>query len=161
MRTYKALATMTILSCCLGYGANAAWAQVNDHSAHHATGLEHPKLNNGEKWRTDANLRRGMERIRDELMAGIDAIHNGKMSAKQYQGLAKKVNDQISFIMQNCKLDKEADTALHLVLAELVAGTDAISAAADDHSRHMGAEQILHGLQNYASHFEHPGWQVK
>lgn len=157
MKTNRALVTLTILACCLGSGSHA-WAQGNGHASHHAAEVEHLKLNNGEKWKTDANLRLGMERIRDALSAEMTAIHGGKMSAKQYQGLVQKVNDQISFMVQNCKLDKDADTVLHLVLAELVTGADAISIAGDDHSRHLGVEKILHGLNDYATYFEHPGW---
>lgn len=161
MKTNRALAILSILACCLGTGSHAAWAQGNghDHSAHQAAETQHLKLNHGKKWATDANLRLGMERIRDALSADMAAIHSGKMPAKQYQGLVQKVNDQISFMVQNCKLDKEADAVLHLVLAELVSGADAISAADDDHSRHLGVEKILHGLNDYATYFEHPGWQ--
>lgn len=160
MKTNRALVTLTILTCCLGGGLHGAWAQGNghDHSSHHAAEIEHLKLNHGEKWKTDANLRLGMERIRDALAAEMTAIHGGKMSAEQYLILAQKVSEQISFMVQNCKLDKEADAVLHLVLAEFVAGADAISAAGDDHSRHLGVEKILHGLNDYATYFDHPGW---
>lgn len=160
MKTNRALVTLTTLACCLGTGPHAAWAQGNghDHSAHQAAETQHLKLNHGKKWMTDANLRLGMERIRDALSAEMTAIHSGKMSAKQYQGLAQKVNDQISFMVQNCKLDKDADAVLHLILAGLVSGADAISAAGDEHSRHLGVEKILHRLNDYATYFDHPGW---
>lgn len=158
MKTNSALMTLAILSC-LGSGPHAAWAQGNGHDhSHHAAEADHLKLNNGKKWATDANLRLGMERIRDALSSEMTAIHNGKMTATQYQGFVQKVNEQISFMVQNCKLDKEADTVLHLVLAGLVSGADAISAAGDEHSRHLGVEKILHGLNDYVTYFDHPGW---
>jgi hypothetical protein len=154
MKTSRTLAALTILTCCLGAGAHTAWAQESghDHSAHHAAEAQHLKLNNGKKWETDANLRLGMERIRDALAAG------SKMSARQYMELAQNVNDQISFMAQNCRLDKQTDAMLHLVLADLVAGADAISASGDEHSMHHGAEKISNALKDYETYFNHPGW---
>lgn len=154
MKTSKTLAALTVLACCLGIGAHTAWAQENghDHSTHHAAEAQHLELNHGKKWETDANLRLGMERIRDALAT------DGKMSAGQYLALAQNVNKQISFIVQNCRLDKQTDSMLHLVLADLVAGADAISASSDEHSMHHGAEKISNALKDYGSFFEHSGW---
>ncbi|MFH2140368.1 MAG: hypothetical protein ABII63_06195 [Pseudomonadota bacterium] len=154
MKTSKTLAVLTALACCLGAGAHTAWAQESDHdhSAHHVADAQQLKLNHGKKWETDANLHLGMERIRDALAAG------GKMSARQYLALAQNVNEQISFIAQNCRLDKQTDAMLHLVLADLVAGADAIYASGDEHSMHHGAEKISNALKDYGIYFEHPGW---
>lgn len=152
MKTNRTLAVLAILACCMGTGPHTAWAQDGGHASHHAAKVEHLKLNHGKKWTTDANLRLGMERIRDALSAG------DKMSAKQYQALAQNVNDQISFMVQNCRLDKQTDAMLHLLLADLVAGADAISASGDEHSMHLGAEKISNALDDYATYFEHPGW---
>jgi len=158
MKTNRALAALTILSCCLGIGAHTAWAQESghDHSSHHAEEAKQLKLNNGKKWETDANLRLGMELIRDAL--AVAAVHNSKMSAKQYQELAQKVNKQISFMVKNCRLDEQTDAMLHLVLADLIAGTDAISTSGDEHSMHQGTKKIVDALKDYAAYFEHPGW---
>lgn len=158
MRTNRTLAALTILASCLGIGAHTAWARESghDHSSHHAEEAKHLKLNNGKKWRTNANLRLGMERIRDALAAA--AARSGKMSAKQYQELAQKVNNQISFMVQNCRLDKQTDAILHLILADLIAGADEISTSGDEHSMHQGTKKISDGLKDYATYFEHPGW---
>lgn len=151
MITRRTLTALAILSCCLGAGTHTAWAQEGDHASHHAAGEQHFELNHGKKWATDTNLRLGMERIRDALPAG-------KVSAGQYRALAQNVNDQISFMTQNCRLDQRTDAMLHLVLADLVAGADAISASGDEHSMHHGAEKVSNALKDYATYFEHPGW---
>lgn len=151
MNTRRTLTALTILVCCLGTGTHTVWAQEGDHASHHAAGVQHLELNHGKKWATDANLRLGMERIRDALPAG-------KVSAGQYRALAQSVNDQISFMAQNCRLDQQTDAMLHLVLADLVAGADAISTSGDEHSMHHGAEKISNALKDYATYFEHPGW---
>jgi len=154
IKTSKTLAALTVFACCLGGGAHTAWAQESghDHSAHHAAEAQHLELNNGRKWETDTNLRLGMERIRDALAA------SAKMSARQYLALAQNVNDQISFIAKNCWLDKQTDAMLHLVLADLIAGTDEISASQGEHSIHHGVEKISNALKKYGNYFEHPGW---
>lgn len=158
MKMNKTFAALAIMAACLGTGSQTVWAQASghDHSSRHAAEVGHLKFNNGKKWIADANLRLGMARIRDALAA--EAIHSGKMPAKQYQAFAQKVTDQVSFMVQNCKLDKEADAALHLILADLIAGADLIFASGDEHSRRQGVEKISGALEDYATCFEHPGW---
>lgn len=160
MKTNRTIGLLTIVACCLGIWPHMALAQGNEHnhSSHHATEVKHLKLNKGEKWKTDANLRQGMELIRDALAVEMTAIHSGKKPAAQSRELAQKVNEQIAFMVQKCNLDKDADTMLHLVLAELVSGADTISAAGDEHAMHQGITKISDALEDYAAYFEHPGW---
>ncbi len=145
-----------MLAACLSVGVQIAFAQ--DHHAHHGGGSAKLTLNEGKKWATDDNLRQGMTNIRDALAAELPSIHDGKVSTGQYHALAKKVNDQITFMVQNCKLDKEADAMLHLILAELIAGADAM-ASQNNKASHLGAEKIAHALEDYAAYFDHPGWR--
>jgi len=155
-RTRKQLVAATALAACLSTGAQAALAQ--DHHSHHDKGSAQLTLNNGKKWATDDNLRQSMSRIQDALTAELPAIHSGKASAEQYHALAKKVNEQVEFMVQNCKLDKDADAILHLVLAELIAGADAMADQKDSKARRLGAEKIAHALDNYGTYFDHPDW---
>lgn len=129
-------------------------ASAQDHS--HSHGHEKPAqltLDNGKKWSTDGNLRQGMSRIRDALIAELPAIHSGKATAEQYRALAHKMNDQIAFMAKNCKLDQKTDAMLHLVLADIIAGSDAMTAQDGN-----GAEQIAGALDSYGTYFDHPGW---
>ena len=153
----KSLAATAMLAAWLSAGPQVALAQ--DHHSHHGGGSAQITLNNGQKWTTDENLRQGMANVRDALAAELPAIHGGKASAVQYQALAKKINDQVAFMVQSCKLDKEADAALHLVLEQLIAGADAMSGQKNNKARHQGAEKIIHALEEYAVYFDHPGWQ--
>jgi len=135
-----------------------AIVSAQDHSHSHAAEPAQLTLNHGKKWATDDNLRKGMSRIRDALAAELPAIHSGKATAEQYRALAKKTNDQIAFMVKNCKLEPEADAMLHLVLADVIAGADAMTA--QSHSeQHKGAAKIAHALESYATYFEHPGWR--
>ena len=150
------LITTVVLAACLSTGAQTALAQ--DHHSHHDKASAQLTLNNGKKWATDDNLRKGMSRIRDELTAELPAIHSGKAPAEQYHALAKKVNEQVEFMVQNCKLDEDADAMLHLVITEIIAGADAMSDQKNSKARRHGAEKIVHALENYGTYFEHPGW---
>lgn len=152
----KMAATLSV-AALLSVGAATALAQDHSHS-HDAGGPAQLTLNNGKKWATDDNLRQSMGRIRDALATELPAIHSGKATAEQYRALAQKTNDQIAFMVKNCKLDREADAMLHLVLADIIAGADAMMGQ-DSSKAHRGAAKIAHALENYATYFDHPGWR--
>jgi len=99
-----------------------------------------------------------MSRIRDALSAELLAIRSGKATAEHYRALAQKTNDQIAFMVKNCKLDQQADAMLHLVLADIIAGADAMMGQDSSEAR-KGAEKIAHALDNYGVYFDHSGWQ--
>lgn len=148
----KYLAPILFLALLLGPAA-AARAHDHDHSHDEAAAPAQLSLNKGQKWATDDALRQAMGRIRTELAAS----QGGKGTQEQQHALGNKVNEQIAFLMQNCKLDKEADAMLHLILAEIIAGADALTGQDGDRAR-AGADKIGHALKNYATYFEHPGW---
>lgn len=145
-----------LLVVFLGAGVTDALAHDHEHS-HEEAGPQRLTLKNDHKWATDGSLRQAMSSIQGEMRASHDAIHDGRMTQQQYRDLSGKVNAQISFMVQNCKLDKDADEMLHLVLADIIAGADAM-AGQDTGKARQGAEKIFHALENYGSYFDHPGW---
>lgn len=155
----KKIIVILSAAALLGTGANIALAAEHNHDAHahHAVEKSQLTLNNGNKWETDGNLRQAMSLIRDALSAELHAIHTGNATAEQYKVLAQKTNDQIAFMVKNCKLDQKADEMLHLVLAEIIAGADAMSGK-DTKEARKGAEKIAGALDNYGKYFAHPGW---
>jgi hypothetical protein len=139
--------------------AGVTWAQApHAHGEHegHAPGAAKPVLDHGKKWKTDAPLRQGMEAIRAEVVAALPAIHEKRYTPPEYAALAGKIGAQLSSIVANCKLPKDADAQLHLVLAELVAGTQAMQAQS---GQREGAIRVLGALGTYGSYFEHAGWK--
>lgn len=160
---WKKMTVILSAAALLGIGANAAFGEEHDHEMHnhdHAHhGAEAPKLalNNGKQWGTDNTLRQAMSSIRDALSAELHSIHTGKATAKQYQALAQKINDQTALIVKSCKLDQQADAMFHLVLADLIAGADAM-AGNDIKAARGGAEKVAQALDNYGTYFSHPGW---
>ena len=144
MRTSRTTVALTV---ALAFAAPFAYGQAahqHDHGAAEAKLV----LNQGEKWPTDAPLRQGMENIRAALGAGM-----------KYQALANKVNAEVAGIVQNCKLEPEADAQLHIVIAELMAGAEAMEGKVQGETRRAGAEKIARALNAYGEHFDHAGWK--
>jgi len=143
-RTMNNLAAwIAALALCL----TAGWAMAHDHDHDHGSSAPAQlTLKDGKKWPTDATLRQGMERIR--------AAHGAQLAPAQ---LSAQVDEQIAYLVSNCKLDQETDAMLHLVLADLIAGADILREKPAD--REKGMARISKALQDYAGHFEHPGWQ--
>lgn len=153
---WKKFAATLSTAALLSVGAQSGLAQNHDHS-HESAGPAQLTLNNGQKWVTDKNLRLGMSRIRDALAAELPAIHAGKATVNQYRSLAQKIDKQTAFMVQNCKLEPKADAILHLLLADIIAGADAMRKI-DVSEAGRGAEKVEHALENYATYFAHPGW---
>lgn len=143
------------MAACLCAGTQGAMAA--EHS-HHEVTHKQLTLNHGKKWVTDDKLQQGMAGIRDAMEADLPAIRSDKETAEQYGALAKKVDDQIAFIVENCRLDKATDDMLHLALADVIEGSQAMDEQKSAKARRHGAEKIVRALNGYGDHFEHPGW---
>jgi hypothetical protein len=61
--------------------------------------------------------------------------------------------------VSQCKLKPDADAQLHLVVAELLQGADAMHGKTDKVTRQAGAVKVLGALETYAAYFDHPNWQ--
>lgn len=135
--------------------AMAVGAGGHSHGGHPASVAE-LQLDNGKKWQTDAPLRQGIDTMRGALAAALEPIHQGKYQPADYGALAGKLDAQIGFITANCKLLEAADAQLHLVLAQIIDGIEAMRAGPD---REKGAVLAIEALDAYGKHFDHPGWQ--
>ena len=146
------------LAVALAFAGPAAYGQAaHDHG--HAAGEVKLVLNQGQKWTTDAPLRQGMENIRGALAKEVKVIHANKATPKQYEALAAKVSGEVAAIVQNCKLEPAADEQLHLVIAELMAGAEAMEGKVKGETRRAGAERVAKALNAYGEHFDHAGWK--
>lgn len=122
------------------------------HENHAVSGLS---LNNGEKWKTDAALRQGMQRINDATMKAVPAFHHDTMTKTDAVNLAKQINDQVNYLMTNCSLLPEADAILHVLIRDLLTATAKLS---DEPLSGQGLPVIVKTLQQYPVFFDHPGW---
>lgn len=148
-----------VVSLMLATGGVVPAATAADLHSHEGAGSQALELNAGRKWATDAPLRKGTTEIRNAIARDKAAIHAGKLSEAGYNGLAKKIDTQVAYIVTNCKLPPEADAQLHLVLADIMQGSSAMKGKESGVTRQAGAEKIIGALDAYGRHFEHPGWK--
>lgn len=145
-------AALLALSPALQAGEAARGHDHHDHAA-----PQQLQLNAGKPWPTDASLRQAMGNINQAMADALPRIHKNRFSPGDYQGLAAKVQGEIAYAVENCKLDPEADAMLHLVIADLAGGAEAMAGKAKL-SRHDGAVKVLGALKAYGRYFDHPGW---
>ncbi len=135
----------------------AALAQGKDeHAGHHAAGPAKLTLNAGKKWQTDASLRTGMITIRDQVQAALPGVHSGKYTKENYLALATTIEGALNTVIAQCKLPPDADAQLHLVLADLFAGTATMKA---EGNRMAGVVKVIGALKSYGEYFDHPEWK--
>ena len=150
-----------VIRFCLFVGvfvsfAAIAWSAGEHAHDGHAKSSPGLVLDGGKLWQTDVPLRKGMEGIRHDLEVVLPRIHDATLSMEHYAALVKKVRGHIEDMVKNCKLTPEADAQLHGVLAEIIAGADAMETKA---SQSSGVVKIIQALNTYGRHFEHPGWK--
>jgi hypothetical protein len=138
--------------------AGAAWAQATAHS-HDASTTHMLALNQGRKWATDEPLLAGMDRIRGWVEPQLSAAHAGKLTPAQYRELATQVQTEVAGIVANCKLEPKADTVLHLVIADIGAGTGAMAGEDAKARPAAGLVKVARAVNQYGSHFDHPGFK--
>ncbi len=113
-------------------------------------------LNNGQKWQTDEALRTGMTRIHSALGAALPMIHAGRYGAAEFSALGDQVQEQVDYIVANCNLPEEADLQLHVALAQVL---DGINAMKETSGQEQGAVAIVQALNAYGDHFDHAEWK--
>lgn len=142
-----------------GAGALGTMAMAASDHAHEQGATAHElKLNAGKKWASDEPLRQSMAKIRDAVDARLPAAHRDTLGADQYDSLGGEIEAQIGNIVRNCKLDPEADEVLHVILAGMSEANDAMRGKDATMKRRDGLVKVVGVLEQYADHFEHPGW---
>lgn len=56
-------------------------------------------------------------------------------------------------------LEPKADAQLHLIIADIGEGIEAMEGKAKKVKRQAGAIKVVGALEKYGSFFDHPGWQ--
>jgi hypothetical protein len=145
-----------------GLVASNAWAAGAQQPAAHEHGSEHATqakpLPAGKRWPTDAALRQGMTQIRTDVAAQLPAVHHDELTPQQYAALAQKTEIQVGQIVANCKLQPDADAALHGILAQIGEGTEAMAGKSKMAPRE-GVVKVVAAINEYGRTFDHPGWK--
>jgi len=134
-------------------GTNVLAADEHHHHEKHGAQL---MLNQGQKWQIDESLHTGMTRISQDVMANLGQIHHNGFSDKQFAELATRLEQHLSYLFENCKLEPKADAQLHTLLASVMQGIDKIKNAKN---KKQGAVMIVQALKDYPVYFSDPSWQ--
>jgi len=152
---------MTLAATALALATAGVRAQ-HGHGQDHDTAtaaIVNLKLDGGEKWPTDASLRKGMAEIHAAFEADHPAIHAGKATDAQYEALAGRIESQVNSIVANCRLPPAADANLHYLIADLLQGVSLMRGQDAQRTRHDGAALVHGALRAYGQFFDDPDWQ--
>ncbi len=107
-----------------------------------------------ERFATDAALREGMSRIRKALddLRHYEMGHMPESIAKQR---VEDIGSAIDYLFANCKLDAQADSALHAILVPLLDGVEAFKKNPGEISS-VGA--MRQAIADYPQRFDDPDW---
>lgn len=145
-----------ISACAQSVQGSAATAGEHGHeyAGHETVALD---LDDGRRWKTDAPLREGMERIREAVaVAKVQAQRADGLDRRQAGELATVVDEAIVYMVSHCQLEPAADANLHMLLAKLSGAAAAIRA---DRGSVEGLPVMIDALAVYPRYFEHPGWE--
>ena len=152
------LATALAAAALAALFAGPVVGQTGTHG-HDAAASSELTLNQGRKWTTDKPLRDGMDRIRGLVEPRLAAAHTGKLGPTQYQALAKQVETEVGSIVTHCKLEPKADAMLHLLIADLLQGTEAMAGKNAKLRPAQGLAKVALAVNQYGAHFDHPGFK--
>ena len=156
---HRSIQMASLIAMLVSLPTASILAAETTHQHEHGAATAKLHLKDGKKWQTDDVLRQSMASIKDAFSPRLPAIHQDKLDAKSYDELAAKVNSEVANIVKNCHLEKDADEMLHLVIADMLAGADAMSGKDQKTSRQAGAIQVVQALDSYGNYFDHPGWR--
>jgi hypothetical protein len=156
MSARKPAYAFALLACglALGLAGGGAAMAAGPHS-HAGPATTELQLDHRNRWPTDEVLRAGMMEVRGAMAAALPRIHADQFPPAEYDALAGRVQAQVDYIIENCKLPEAADEQLHLVLAQVLEGTEALRG---ETTRAAGATTVVRALNAYGSAFDHPGW---
>ncbi len=136
------------LLCAAG---SPAFAQ--DH-AHHMPQAAVARDAPAQRWLADAPLREGMGRI-GRTVATFEHHEHEHMNPGQAVALVDLLEQDVQFLIANCKLEPEADMALHMIIAKLSLAAQAVKADPDDRST---IPAMREALRDYERQFDDPGF---
>lgn len=153
MKTFTAL----LLAAALAAPLAATAAGAHDH--HGSAEAHQLQLNAGKKWDTDAPLRKAMTSIRGSVTQILPSAHAGRATPTDYDAFGNAINQQISYMVENCKLPAAADEQLHIIVADLAAGAEAAQGQHGEDQRAAGVVQVTRAANAYGTYFNHGGWK--
>lgn len=136
---------LTMFSFIFGF----ANAQSHDHHAGHSQKTEKQIVSNKQFKPTD-DLKIRMEKI----LALMKDLSKNKQDSKIVKEYGSKLTDTVNDIFKTCKLDPEADAAIHPTLGLILEGAEDLK-----NNHYEGGHNKIHkALLDYEKLFKHEGW---
>lgn len=126
-------------------------AEKNHHS--HGDSSNVTEVKPYKKFIADETLRGRMNSILS-AMQKLSKTGAGTQKRKQVVTTGSVVESVVRDIFKNCKLEPEADAAIHPILAQILEGSYMLKKGDEKN----GHERIHKALLRYEDNFEHSGW---
>lgn len=121
-------------------------AEQNNH--HHDDESEAIELNNGEKWKVDANMLTHIRNMEND-------INNfANVEQKDFKSLAEKLQTNIDSLTSNCTMKGQAHDELHKWLLPYIDNVNQLSKAKDEVEASKQFENIQISFQTFNQYFQ-------
>lgn len=126
------------------------------HAAHAHGAAPAPADRGGKRWAADPALQDGMRRVRQAVQA-LEHDAQGQLDSAQTTRIADLIDGAVRDIIAHCKLDPDADAALHGLLAKFLAGAHA---ARSGQNVPAALADMQGALKQYPVLFDDPTWNA-
>lgn len=130
-----------------------SFAQESDHHKGHHQPQAATQVKSDKKFVADDNLKSRMGAVLDAVKA-LEAAGVNKNKNDSVIEAGKKIEATVNDIFKTCKLEPDADAAIHPILADLLKGASFFKKG----NAKEGHEKIHKALLKYEETFEHAGW---
>lgn len=137
--------SVTFIALLLATSGTANAANDDHHHQHAAESAE----SSTKRFAADKELRTRMEII----MTTMDSLHAEKMPKAQVQAAGTKIEKTVQDIFKNCKLEPEADAAIHPILAKILEAANLLKKG----ERASGHAKLHEAVARYEKKFIHAG----
>ena len=121
---------------------------VTHEEHHHDDESEAIELNNGEKWKVDANMITHIRNMEN------DVISFGKVEQKDYKSLSKKLQSNIDLLTSNCTMKGKAHDELHKWLLPYIDLVKELSEAKDETEAEKQFQNIQTSFTAFNQYFQ-------
>jgi hypothetical protein len=119
------------------------------HEEHqHTTEIQTIELNNGEKWKVDANMLIHIRNMEN------DVVSFAKVEQKDYKSLAEKLQSNIDLLTSNCTMKGQAHDELHKWLLPYIDLVKEFSEAHDETEASKQFENIQISFTTFNQYFQ-------
>ncbi len=155
-RTILLSAPILILAGALSAQPAVAQSAHDAHAAHaHVAAATTPVP--GQRWPADTPLREGMRGIRVAVQA-LEHYEHGHMGIAQASSTVALIDTAVDGIFANCRLEPDADVALHGLLARFLAGAEAVRTSPQVPVQEIA--DMRSALARYPQLFDDPAWNA-